>query len=71
MSVKRDMIADTMKTDAYKVKCINCIACEGDEEIGYYCDHWSTDIFDVTRAYCSDFTPHPIDTKGGETDEER
>ena len=60
-----------MTDERFKVMCKHCLACEGNEETGYWCDHWSTDIFEVTKAFCSEFTPHPIDTKGEENDEER
>ena len=44
-------------TEAYKVKCRNCIACEQDEG-GYYCDRLSTQIGDADRAFCSYFMPY-------------
>lgn len=44
-------------TDAYKVKCKNCIACEWHLH-HYWCDFWATEINDINEAYCSYFTPH-------------
>ncbi len=44
-------------TDAYKVKCKNCMACE-QHDTRFWCDFWATEIFDINEAFCSCFTPH-------------